>query len=55
LAAQYGQLVAKHDDLEFLELCGPTQQTGELQDALKRDVEYREHGTSPQGRRRYST
>jgi hypothetical protein len=38
--------VAKHNDLEFLELCGPTQQTGELQDALKRDVEYGEHGTS---------
>src|SRR5262249_28317100 len=55
LATQHCQLVAKHHDLEFLELRGPTQQTDQLQSALEHDVECGEHGTSPQGKCRYST
>jgi hypothetical protein len=32
--------MAEHDDLEFFELAGPTQQTDQLQYALEHDVEY---------------
>jgi hypothetical protein len=38
LAAQDGELVAEHDDFQFLELARPAAQEDELQDALKGDI-----------------